>query len=81
MTRVIVLLGLAMVVMLLAAALRAEGRRLHHEVALLDAQSADLERRLAQRELEFARLSNPAQIRERAEKLRNASATAPAAAP
>lgn len=75
--RMVVILGGALVVMLAVVALRAETTRLHFEISELDQRAAGLMREIGEKELELARLRNPARIRAKAEELRLQGLAAP----
>ncbi len=69
-TRTIVLLAVALAVMLTVVIVRAETTRLHNRFAQLEFDARVLRQQLRERELELARLRDPALIRGRAADLR-----------
>ncbi|MBN2445334.1 MAG: hypothetical protein JXO22_01315 [Phycisphaerae bacterium] len=64
--RTVVVLGGTLAVMLVVVVLRTETSRLHYQMSQLDREAAVLRQQLRERELELARLRNPARIRARA---------------
>lgn len=63
--RTVVLLAGALAVMLTMVIIRAETTRLHFEYRQLEREAAALRQTLREKELELARLRNPARIRDR----------------
>lgn len=63
--RTAALLTGALAVMLTVVVLRAETTRLHFELVRLERRAATLRQELREKELELARLRNPARIRDR----------------
>ena len=61
--RIIIILAGAAATMLAVAVLRAETARLHYALSQLDRRAAALRQELREKELELARLRNPARIR------------------
>ena len=69
-TRTVVLLSGTLAVMLTVVILRTETTRLHYRLSQLDRQERALQQQLREKELELARLRNPALIRAQALKMR-----------
>jgi hypothetical protein len=68
--RVVVILAATLATLLTVVVLRAEVTRLHSELSQLERQAEVLWQELRERELELARLRNPALIRARVAEMR-----------
>lgn len=76
-TRIMIVLGGALTFMMTIVVLRAEATSLHYELSRYDARVDALNQELHERELELARLKNPARIRARIAELRLGEVEAP----
>jgi hypothetical protein len=65
--RMIVILVGGLVLLLAVVILRAETTRLHYEISKCERSADGLRQQLVEKELELARLRNPARIRQRVE--------------
>lgn len=78
-TRMLILLGGALLVMVAVVLIRAQTAALHYQRSLLDREAEALQTECRERALELTRRKNPALLRERVQNLWNTTDAASAA--